>query len=166
MTSRKKRTVKGKAPAVSPAGLRMVALLEGAKGLLVLLTGFGLLALVHKDIHRGAAELVQHFHLNPGSQYPRIFLDLADRLTDTRLWAMAAAALAYAVVRFIEAVGLWLQRRWAEMFGALTGGIYIPLEIYELLRGVTWPKVTVLIVNLWVVVYLVATLLRSGTREA
>jgi uncharacterized membrane protein (DUF2068 family) len=144
----------------------MVALLEGAKGLLVLLTGFGLLALVHKDIHHGAAELVQHFHLNPGSHYPRIFLDLADRVTDTRLWAMAAAALSYAVVRFIEAGGLWLRRRWAEIFGALTGGMYIPVEIYELLHGVTWPKATVLVVNLWVVVYLVATLLRNGTRGA
>ena len=144
----------------------MVALLEGAKGLLVLLTGFGLLALVHKDIHHGAVELVRHFHLNPGSHYPRIFLDLADRVTDTRLWAMAAAALSYAVIRFIEAGGLWLRRRWAEIFGALTGGMYIPVEIYELLHGVTWPKATVLVVNLWVVVYLVATLLRNGTRGA
>jgi uncharacterized membrane protein (DUF2068 family) len=108
----------------------MVALFEGVKGLLVLLTGCGLLALLHKDIHQAAAELVQHLHMNPASHYPRIFLDLSERVTDAKLWALAAAALIYSIVRFAEAAGLWLRRRWAEWFGALTGGLYIPVEIY------------------------------------
>jgi uncharacterized membrane protein (DUF2068 family) len=146
------------------AGLRLVAIFEGGKGVLVLLTGFGLLSLIHKDIHHAAALLVQHLHLNPASHFPRIFLDLSEKISDASLWAMAAAAMAYALVRLAEAVGLWLQRRWAEWFGALTGGIYIPLEIYELLQGITWPRVTVLVVNVWIVSYLLFTLLRSNQK--
>ena len=150
-----------KKSALGNSGLRMVAIFEGVKGLLVLLTGFGLLAILHKNIHYVAVQLVQHIHLNPASHYPRIFLDLADRITDARLWALAAAAMTYAVVRIVEAVGLWLQRRWAEWFGLLTGGIYIPVEIYEVLHGITWPKVTVLVVNVWIVLYLAVALFRS-----
>jgi uncharacterized membrane protein (DUF2068 family) len=146
------------------AGLRLVAIFEGCKGVLVLLTGFGLLSLIHKDIHHAAALLVQHIHLNPASHYPRIFLDLSEKINDASLWAMAAAAMAYALVRLTEAVGLWLQRQWAEWFGALTGGIYIPAEIYELLQGVTWPRVTVLVVNVWIVSYLLFTLARSNQK--
>lgn len=135
-------------------GLRVVSIFEASKGLLVLLSGCGLLAYIHKDLHLAAERLVRHFHLNPASHYPRIFLDLADHVTDGQLWLMALSALLYAVVRFVEAYGLWHERQWAEWFGLLMGSIYIPLELFEIARGVTWPKVVLLIVNAGVVGYL------------
>jgi uncharacterized membrane protein (DUF2068 family) len=135
-------------------GLRVVAIFEAAKGLLIVLAGFGLLEYVHRDLHLAAEQLVRHFHLNPASRYPRIFLDLADRVTDAQLWVLALSALLYAVVRFVEAYGLWLQRRWAEWFGLVAGGIYVPIEIFEVLRKVSWPRVTLLIINTAIVVYL------------
>jgi len=135
-------------------GLRVVSIFEATKGLLILLAGFGLLAYIHKDLHIAAEQLVRHFHLNPARHYPRIFLDLADHVTDAQLWVLALSALLYAVVRFIEAYGLWLQRRWAEWFGLVSGGIYVPIEIFEVARKVTWPRVTLLIVNAMIVAYL------------
>ena len=136
------------------SGLRIVSVFEAAKGLLVVLAGFGLLAYIHKDLHSAAEHLVRQFHLNPASRYPRIFLDLADRVTDVQLWLLALSAFLYAAVRFVEAYGLWLQRRWAEWFGLLAGGVYVPIEIFEVMRKVTWPRVTLLIVNTAIVVYL------------
>jgi len=135
-------------------GLRIVSVFEAAKGLLVLLAGSGLLVYIHKDLHVAAERLVRLFHLNPASRFPRIFLDLADRTTDGQLWFMALCALLYALVRFAEAYGLWLQRRWAEWFGLLTGVMYVPLELFEIARGITWPKATLLIVNAGIVGYL------------
>jgi uncharacterized membrane protein (DUF2068 family) len=142
-------------------GVRIVSLLEAAKGLLVLLTGFGLLTFIHKDLHSAAEQLVRHLHLNPASHYPQIFIDVANHLTDGQLWVMAFSALLYSLVRFVEAFGLWLQRWWAEWFGMLTGVIYIPVEIFEIMRGITWPKVTVLIVNVGIVGYLAYALYQS-----
>jgi len=135
-------------------GLRVVSIFEAMKGLLVLLTGFGLLAYIHKGLHLAAEQLVRHFHLNPASRYPRIFLDLADHVTDAQLWVLALSALLYAVVRFIEAYGLWLQRRWAEWFGLFAGAIYVPIELFEVVRKITWPRVTLLIINATIVAYL------------
>ena len=143
------------------SGLRIVALFEGAKGILVLLSGFGLLSLIHKDLHLAASQLLRHLNLNPASHYPVIFLDAANRVTDVQLWFMAAAALLYAAVRIIEAFGLWTQRPWAEWFGLLTGGMYIPVELYEVLRGASWPKVTVLVVNSAIVLDLLVVILKS-----
>jgi uncharacterized membrane protein (DUF2068 family) len=68
-------------------------------------------------------------------------------------------------VRFVEAVGLWLEKKWAEWFGILTGGMYIPVELYEVTRGASWPKVTLLAVNIGVVSYLLFVMNRSGERE-
>ena len=147
------------------AGLKLVALFEGAKGTLVLCAGFGLL-LIHRDLHQAASDLISHLHLNPAHKYPAIFLDLADRTSDARLWSMAAGASIYSSVRFAEAIGLWLDRRWAEWFGFLSGAMYLPLEVYELLIGLTWPKVTVFIINAVIVLYLLFILInrRSSRR--
>ena len=149
------------------AGLKMVALFEGAKGALVLLAGCGLLLLIHEDLHQAVSHLIKHFHLDPASKYPQIFLDLADRTNDANLWAMAIAATIYSTVRFAEAAGLWLNRRWAEWFGFLSGAIYLPLEIYELAKKVTWARVTVFTVNVVIVLYLLYILLnrRSTCRD-
>jgi len=136
------------------AGLRIVALFEGAKGVLVLAAGFGLLSLIHDDVQGMAEELVRHFHLNPASAYPRIFLQAVAALNSQRLWLLAVAALLYASLRLVEAYGLWRTQQWAKYFGVITGGIYVPIEIYELFQGVTWTKVLILAVNVAVVGYL------------
>jgi uncharacterized membrane protein (DUF2068 family) len=135
-------------------GLRVVAVLEGAKGALVLVTGLGLLAFIHRDLHGAAEEIVRHFHLNPARQYPRIFLDAAARVSDTQLMLLALAAFLYAVVRFIEAIGLWRRKEWAAWFGVMSGAIYIPVELFEAVHRLSWATLTVLSVNLLVVVCL------------
>lgn len=123
------------------SGVRVIAAFEAAKGLLILLAGLGLLSIVHEDVQQIAENIVGHFHLNPASRYPRIFLELADRLMDVRLWALATMAFAYAGLRLIEAYGLWHGRRWAERLAVASGAIYVPVEIYELFSGVTALKV-------------------------
>ena len=118
----------------SPRGEQLVAVFEALKGLLVLLVGFGLLSVVNEDLAQLAEELVGHFHLNPASHYPRIFLEAALRISDLRLWALALFAFAYASLRLAEAYGLWRGRRWAEWLAVASGTLLVPIEIYEL-RG-------------------------------
>ena len=136
-------------------GLRGIAVLEAAKGLLVLLAGFGLLSLLHHDAQHLAAAFVGHLHLDPESRYPKLFLDAASHINDSRLLFLAAFALLYAAVRLSEGYGLWHGRRWAEWLGAVSGGIYIPVEVYELVHRISWLKSLALIVNLGIVAFLV-----------
>ncbi len=143
-----------------PAGLRLVALLELSKGVLVLLVGFGLLSQLHKDAAFAAEELVRQLHLNPASHTPHIFIEAASRLTDANLWTLASAALGYSLLRFVEAFGLWREKAWAEWFGALSGAVYLPIELYELYVRITWARTTVLVVNVVVVAVLVQALLK------
>jgi len=141
--------------------IRIAAVFEAAKGSIVLITGFGLLLFIHKDLHLVSEQIVRHLHLNPARHYPTIFIDVIDHITEPQFLALALSALLYAVVRLVEAYGLWYHRKWAEWFGFLTGGMYIPVEIYELARGVTAVKLTIFIVNLLVVALLGAELQRS-----
>lgn len=132
-----------------------MAAYEAAKGILVLAVGLGLLGFIHRDLQQVAEHIVKHLHLNPSSHYPRIFLAVASRLDDARLWALAGGAVAYSGLRLVEAVGLWKSRRWAEWLGALSGGIYVPVEIYEVARKVTATRLVLLIFNVAMVAYLV-----------
>ena len=134
--------------------LRAVALFEALKGALALTAGWGVLALFHGDAQRFADALVGRLHLNPAKSTPQVFLRLLENISNSQLWALAAFAALYAGLRFIEAYGLWRGRRWAEWIAALSGGIYVPVEIYELTRGVSWIKVAALLLNAAVVAYM------------
>jgi len=148
-------------------GLRAVAIYDAAKGALVLLAGFGVLSLMHHGAQNAAEQLVAHLHLDPAKGYPRIFIDAAASATDAHLWLLAALALAYVGVRWIEAYGLWLGKRWAEYFTIIVTSSFIPLELYEIFRHTTVMKVVLLLINVAVVWYLALELRRvkNGAEE-
>lgn len=56
--------------------------------------------------------------------------------------------------------GWWHQRAWAEWFAAGSSGLYLPIEVWELSRGITGTRVTVSLVNAGILAYLVGVLIR------
>jgi len=142
-----------------------VAVFEALKGAIVFVAGFGLTRLVHRDVAHAAHALIDRLHLDAARKFPHIFLQLAANLSDAQLWGLAVLALAYALLRFAEAYGLWFQRRWGEWVAAVSGGIYVPVELYELARGVTWIKLAALLLNAAVVAYMCYMLWREAPRS-
>jgi uncharacterized membrane protein (DUF2068 family) len=114
--------------------LRWVAAFEAVKGILVLATAGAAFEFLHMDVQQAAERLVSHFHLDPASRYPRIFLEIASNLSNIHLLALGLGALAYAVIRLVEAYGLWHGKRWAWIFGMASAGLYIPIEVFELIK--------------------------------
>lgn len=142
------------------AAIRTVALFEAFKGAVVLMAASGLLSLIHHDVHAAAAKLIEHMHLNPAARYPQIFIDATSNVHDSRLMLLAGGAGAYALVRFVEAYGLYGEKAWAEVLAAVSGAIYVPFEIAGLLRRPTWHGALLLGVNLFVVALMVWALLQ------
>lgn len=142
-------------------GVRAIALFEAFKGGLVLVVGLGLVSLVHRNIEGLAIQLMRYLQIDPTRHYPQELLAAASHVDASRLYLLAALAFGYALLRFVEAWGLWRMRVWGEWLGILSGAIYLPFELYEIFQGVTWLKVAVLLVNAAVVVYLVKVRLDS-----
>jgi len=142
-------------------GLRTIALIEAIKGVLVLMVGFGLLSFLGRDTEIFAERLVSRLHLNPAHHYPQVFIRAMADLDNTQVWLIAGLAALYAVVRFFEAYGLWNARRWAEWFAALSGAIYVPFELYELVHRASWLKFSALVLNLVIVGYMIWLLTES-----
>ena len=145
--------------------LDAVAVVEAVKGAAVLLVGFGLLGLLHRDPHALALEIVSRMHLNPAQGYPLVFVDLLSSLSDARLWFFAAMALLYSALRFTEAYGLWHDRAWAEWLALLSTAVYLPVEIYEILERWTLVRLTALVMNLAVFTLIGLIFLQRRRKE-
>ena len=130
----------------------------------MLLAGFGVLSLVHRDAWDVAESFLEWLHISPDAHYAQVFLNLADQVTDTKVWAVAIGALTYSTLRFFEAYGLWRERAWAEWLALISGGIYLPFEIYELMRRLDWIRLGIFLVNLAVVLYMVYLRIQDRPR--
>ena len=85
-------------------------------------------------------------------------------LKSSTLYAVAAAAAAYAVLEGVEAVGLWYQKRWAEYLTFVATIAFIPYEIYELSKTVSPLKLVAFIVNIAIALYLLFAKRLFGLR--
>ncbi len=66
----------------------------------------------------------------------------------------------------MEAYGLWYERRWAEWFSAISGGIYIPFELYELFKNPSLLIFSLLLTNILIVVLMINALLRNSANKS
>jgi uncharacterized membrane protein (DUF2068 family) len=142
-------------------GLRAVAFFEAFKGVLALAAAGGLFYVIPHDARHLIVELVGRLHLNAGKSYPNVFQRVIEDTTNAQLWLVAALVIVYAAVRFTEAYGLWAARAWGEWVAAVSGVIYVPFELYELSRGVSWIKLGALALNVGIVAFMALALWRK-----
>ena len=135
-------------------GIRAIAIYEAVKGLIGLLAGFGLLSLINRDITNFAEDLIGFLHLNSEGRLANRIVETVIKLNPANIKIFFAIALVYATKQFVEAYGLWRLRPWAEWIAILSGVIYIPVEIYELIHKPTFTRAAILILNIAIVLYL------------
>ncbi len=80
------------------------------------------------------------------------------------LYLVGAGVAAYALLEGVEAIGLWLGRRWAEYLTFVATVVFVPYEVYELTKSISALKLLTLIINLAIVVYLLVAKRLFGLR--
>jgi uncharacterized membrane protein (DUF2068 family) len=152
-------------PSRKTVALRSVAVFEAAKGLLVLALGLGFLRFLHKNLQDIAEQIIRFLHASPGGHISNLFITAASHASDKSLWAFAGAAMIYSLVRFAEAYGLWHDREWAEWFALLSGALYLPWEMYSLIRHPVPIKWVILLANVAVVLYMLVLRVQAGAHR-
>ena len=148
-------------------GVRTVATVEFSKGILIVLAGLGMLSMRHKDIVGVAESLLEFLHVNAHHHHYLfgVFIHLAHRISDVRLWKVAVVAVVYVTLRFVEAYGLWYVRPWAEWMAIASGAVYIPFEGADLLRHPTWFRLLIIVVNVGIVLYMLMLRLEAAKKR-
>jgi len=147
-------------------GLRAIALFEAAKGLLGLAFAVGLRGLAVHHVFPWVRWMVEHFHFADSALAPRRVIEVLAHPEHFPLNVWFLISLAYAALRFTEAYGLWLARRWGEWLTLVGAALYLPFEIYWLMLGVTFIKVALLVLNAALVVYLAVVLVKTRRKRA
>jgi len=144
-------------------GLVLIAAYKLLGALLFVAVGVGAMRLLHKDIDDVMWRMIGDLKMNPESRIVNFLFEKAELLNDPLLRRIGFAAFCYAAVGVIEAIGLYLEKAWAEFLTLIITASFLPFEIHELIRRLTWLRVGLLVTNVVVLLYLVWML---GERAA
>lgn len=146
-------------------GIRVIALFEGGKAMLMLVALLIFILDFHLNAHELAETLVGRLHINPQGHYVSLLLKVAENFSGGELVAVCVCALMYSMIKFAESIGLWNQRPWGRALGIASIGVLIPYELYALIHQYTHFKLMVLLVNAAIVVYLFLFFNSSRTTQ-
>jgi uncharacterized membrane protein (DUF2068 family) len=85
-------------------------------------------------------------------------------INPSHLYEVVVVAAAYGTLEAFEMVGLWFAKRWAEYLTFVATAMFLPFEIYELTKSLSVLKITVLVINLAIAVYLLVAKRLFGLR--
>lgn len=138
----------------------LIGLFKLLKGISLLILGFGLLRLLHRDV----AAVVQHWidvlRVDPDNRHIHRLLLRIFNVTPKQLRELSAGTFIYAGIFLTEGTGLLARKHWAEYMTLISTALFIPLEVYEIHRHFTMVKVAVTVVNALIVLYLAVRIKR------
>ena len=144
--------------------LLLIAAFKLAQALLFVAIGVGALRLLHKDVGDVLAKVADHLRFNPESKFVNFILDRATLVDDRLLRRIGEVGFIYAGLDLIEGTGLYLEKVWAEYLTLAITASFLPWEIFEVFRKVTFVRVSLLTVNTLVLLYLLKLVVERGKR--
>jgi len=142
--------------------IRLIAIFKLLKAITLLAVGWAALRLIHTDAATQLDHWVARFGLEAGGRYVDLAAGKLASVPPERFKDVGLGSFVYAALFFVEGIGLWLRKRWAEWFTSIITASLVPLELYELHRHPTATKAIVLIINIAVVVYLLVRIRRRA----
>jgi uncharacterized membrane protein (DUF2068 family) len=124
------------------------------KGLLLLGLALAVYTLAGQNLDARLDDLLRMLHLDPDQSF---FMHLGERLlkvTPDNVRLIAIGTSLYSLFSFAEATGLMFRLRWAGWIVISESLFFIPIEIYELIKGFSIGVTIVLVINIVIVEYL------------
>jgi uncharacterized membrane protein (DUF2068 family) len=135
--------------------LRLIAVFKFFKAASLIALGIGAFRLLHKDLGSVLEHWIMALRLDPGQHFLDVALAKASDVSPAQIKKVGVGSFFYAALFLSEGTGLWLRKRWGEWLTVIITSSLVPIEIYEIHRHPSWPKVVVFVLNIAVVVYLI-----------
>ena len=135
--------------------LRLIAIFKYVKVTVLVAVGLGALRVLDPSVVAHAEHAISAAFSPLGHERVQRFIEHINRVHGTKLTLFGIGAFLYAALFAVEGTGLWLEKHWAEYLTIVSTALLIPLEVYELAHRLTIPRVSTLVVNILVLVYLV-----------
>jgi uncharacterized membrane protein (DUF2068 family) len=139
----------------APLGLKIIAAAKIVKGVALAGLSLGVFDLIHKDLAAVALHFVQVARISPENRYVALVLEKLGLVEPSELRRLGELSALYAAILLIEGLGLWLGAEWAEYIVVVSSGIFVPEECIATLQHFTWIKLSILVLNGIILVYVV-----------
>lgn len=146
--------------------LRWIAIYTFGKGILLCILAIGFLGFLHKDVDAIVGNWMSLLGFNMENRHVVAILARLDKVTDTQLRELSGITFAVAGVFVTQGSGLLLRQDWAKYLTIGVTSALIPVEIIETFKHFGWLKIGLLAVNLLVVGFLLANLLREKRQAS
>jgi uncharacterized membrane protein (DUF2068 family) len=137
--------------------VRLIILERAIRGSLVFILGIALLAR-SRNIVLLVRQWVTELDVNPERRLvPRILITVLrpiGQFSSRTVLLIGIGALLFGMLELTEAVGLARRRRWAEYLTVIAGCIGIPFEVSEVMQRQTPVRISILLINVAIVIYL------------
>ncbi|MGP8269999.1 MAG: DUF2127 domain-containing protein [Terracidiphilus sp.] len=145
--------------------LILIAIFKLAQAVLFIAVGVGALRLLHKNVGDLLEQLANHMRFNPESRLVNFILEKSSLVDDRLLRRIGAVGFIYAALDLLEGTGLYLEKAWGEYLTLVITASFLPLEVFEVMRRLTWIRVSLLTVNSLVLFYLLKLVLDNVRRR-
>ncbi len=146
--------------------LLLIAVYKLLHALLFFAIGIGIHRLLHKDIADQIETVAHHLRFNPESRLVVFILDKASLLNGPTLGRLSLVAYGYATVTLAEGIGLYFEKAWGEFLTLAITASFLPWEIFEIIRRLTWVRAGLLTINILVFLYLLRVVIDRARSRA
>lgn len=126
-------------------GLRIIALLKLGKALLLIVTSYG----VHALLNASLLERLNSWSATLTDSVERRLLlralDYVQSLGASKIQLIMAVTIAYTAIVLVEGFGLWFRQRWAQWVTVVATASLIPFELWELITRPASRKFAILL---------------------
>ena len=145
--------------------LMLIAAFKLAQALLFIAAGISVLRLMHHDLPDLVLQWARHMHFSPESHFVDFILERAAFVNDKVLRRFSVGLFAYATLGAVEGIGLYLEKTWAEYMTLGITASFLPWEIFEVIRRLTYIRSALLAVNILVFFYLLKVVTERTRRS-
>ena len=144
--------------------LKVIACLKVLRGTLAMAVGVTLYIIYG---HSEVLNWQEHSFISSIAQkdpFFQIFIDWLAKFPNEQVLYISLFAFGIGLIRYIEAIGVWLDKTWAQWLVVITAFIYIPFVINELIHQFTWTITIIMAINFVVAFYLLHILRQKIKR--
>jgi uncharacterized membrane protein (DUF2068 family) len=147
-------------------GFKLIGVFKLVSGAFAFALGLGILRLFGHDPGPRIDRAISHLGLDPQNHIIHSVISRVTGIDRTHLRAVEAGTFFYALLHLIEGIGLILGRDWAGYLVVIASSLLIPFEIYEIFQKPNALRISLLLLNAGIVVYLIMALRKEHAMRA
>jgi uncharacterized membrane protein (DUF2068 family) len=135
-------------------GLYTIIAIKLAKSVLLLCVALGIYSLIDNDLPAELERFLRLVRIDPEHAFFTSLGERLEKVTPANVRFAASGTLLYGLLLLIESAGLMRRSFWAAWLAIGETAFFIPIEVFELMRGASRSILVILLANILIVWYL------------